>query len=190
MTTSFMNRRWRAGITAALFAMIVGATSYLTVRANRTEKAVAWIQAQELGLVRFDWQDAERGYVPIRDGIHKANWIRRSWGGVEDLTVRDALLTDLAPISNADTVRFANIVTKQELDLTPLAQLRKLERLALTAKHVQSLAPLKELPELKWLLIVDTEIPQSAVTDLQLARPDIQFQSIKSFDSIDKNTEP
>jgi len=185
-----MIKRLGVAFAMAFVAMIAGTTWYLAVRANKTQKAVAWIQAQELGLVRFDWQDPGLGYTPIQDGIRKASWIRRSWGGIDEIAIRDPLLTDLTPISNADAIRYVDISTEQELDLAPIAELRKLEYLTLSAKRVQSLAPLKNLPELKLLRIIDTEIPQDAVTELRLTRPDIQFSLLTSSGNLNANTEP
>lgn len=164
----------------AIVCALAGTMWHLRERAETTQRTVEWLAAQNLGLARFDWQDCSRGYTPLDDGLHEVNWFRRSYGGIEDVTIMDSSLTDLAPISHADTIRSASITTQQELNLEPLANLRHLEQLSITAKRLDSLVPLIALPNLKWLLIVDTEISNDALARFQSARPDVQFQHTNS----------
>ncbi|TWU17808.1 Internalin-A precursor [Novipirellula galeiformis] len=169
-----------------LFPLVAIAMVFIRTRqgiASEQRNAVAWIESQNVGLIRYDSQPSENGYVDPR--MADPGIVGRLIGAeyvqsIEEINIYDPGLTDLSPIGDQVQIKIAMINTNAELDISALSKLKKLESLQLSAKEIDSLAPLYKLENLTRVMLVDTNVSDAEMSAFKDARPDIQFESLIS----------
>ena len=81
-----------------------------------------------------------------------------------------APVSDISPLTQLKNLEKLSLIGTPVSDLSPLTELKKLETLFLNGTHVSDLSPLAELKNLKWLYLMDTPVSNLSVLYLSAVR--------------------
>lgn len=161
---------------------IVAAICLYVLEQNRLASdqrvALAWIGSKQHGIVRYNRQPRENGFVdPSKaDFGLVGRWIGGEYvRSMEEISLYDSQLADLSPIESQTQLKYAVIGSDVPLDIGPLGRLLELRHLSIHAKSVTSLKPLYALKNLNYLHLIETNIPIAELEGFKEARPDVQL---------------
>ena len=167
MTTSKPKRRLlRFSLRTLLIFMLVVcvAAGWKIERVRKQREAVAWVHEMG-GTVKFT---AER---------RGPEWMRKRLGrdffdDVVGVALHNTQVSDLSPLANLTKLEWLYLNITPVSEVTPLAKLTKLELLDLDNTQVNDVSPLAKLTKLEWLNLNKTQVsdvsPLAKLTKLEV----------------------
>ena len=175
-----------------VLTLVAGFLSIQVNRANHQRAVVRWL-AENNASVSYDWQFYERAdgvKLFIGDSGNQPPgpiWLRRQIGDeyFQSVIGIDASVGDVSQLAGLTELEWLTLRETPVSDITPLARLKRLERLNLIDTQVRNLSPLSGLSNLEGLHLIG-----SPVTDLSPLSKLTKLEEISLGDTLVRDLSP